>query len=162
MNKLRIQRPILGGFVATLAMTMLMYAAPLMGMPKMDVAAMLGSMLGGSWWLGLTMHFINGTILFSLIYSYLFYPAVCARPWQKGTLWGLTLWFLAQVMVMPMMGSGFFSAQTASPVKSVMGSLLGHLLYGVILGAIVTTGSEAATACVREARTPDSGVPAPS
>ncbi len=153
MNRIRIQRAIWGGFVATLAMTMLMYAAPLMGMPRMDIAAMLGSMLGGSWWMGLMMHFINGTVFFPLIFVYLFYPAVCARPWQKGLLWGLTLWLLAQVMVMPMTGMGIFSSHTPSPVMSVMGSLVGHLIYGGILGAISISGTPQEISCVPKVRT---------
>ena len=48
MEKANVSRALLAGFVATLVMTMMMYAAPLMGMPKMDIAAMLGSMLIGA------------------------------------------------------------------------------------------------------------------
>jgi hypothetical protein len=33
------------GLVATAIMTMLMYAAPMMGMPKMDMGQMIGSMV---------------------------------------------------------------------------------------------------------------------
>ena len=154
MNRPKIQRTILGGFAGTLAMTTLMYTGPLLGFPKMDIAAMLGSMLGGSWWMGLMMHFINGTIIFPLAFAYLFYAAVCARPWQKGMLWGLTLWSLAQVMVMPVMGMGFFSAHTPSPVTAVMGSLIGHLLYGVVLGVMGTAGTQQAAFCLPKAQMP--------
>ncbi len=41
-------RAVLGGFVGTVVMTAMMYfVAPMMGL-RMDIAAMLGSMLGGS------------------------------------------------------------------------------------------------------------------
>jgi hypothetical protein len=53
----------------------------------------------------------------------------------KGTTWGIVLWFLAQTVVMPMMGGGFFSMAMGG-MMAVMGSLIGHLLYGSILGAI--------------------------
>jgi len=57
-------RAALGGFVGTLAMTAMMYIVePIMGL-RMDIAAMLGSMLGGSWTAGLMMHFVNGTVIF--------------------------------------------------------------------------------------------------
>ena len=56
--KPNIWRAILGGFVGTVAITMMMYwIGPMMGMMKMDIAASLGSMLGGSWALGMMMHF---------------------------------------------------------------------------------------------------------
>ena len=40
-------RAIGGGFVATLVMTMMIYIAPHMGMPNMDIAGMLGSVMNG-------------------------------------------------------------------------------------------------------------------
>src|SRR3990170_2446944 len=63
-------RATLGGFVGTLAMTAMMYmVAPMMGL-RMDVAEMLGSVLGGSWAAGMLMHFVNGTLIFPAIYTY--------------------------------------------------------------------------------------------
>ena len=78
---------------------MLIYGAPMIGMPKMDVAAMLGSMLSpgmpapasGAWWVGMMMHFINGTIISPLIYAYSLY-SLSGAPWVKGATWGLILW----------------------------------------------------------------------
>jgi len=47
-----VGRAMLGGFVGTLGMTGMMYmVAPMMGL-KMDIAQMLGSMLGNNWWAG--------------------------------------------------------------------------------------------------------------
>jgi uncharacterized membrane protein YagU involved in acid resistance len=126
-------------------MTMIMYAAPMMGMPKMDIAAMLGSMLNGgqmpqpssgSWLIGMMMHFVNGTIIFPLIYAYVLYRVLPGAPWLKGLTWGVILWLLAQLMVMPMMGMGFFSSNAPQALMAVMGSLLGHVIYGVVLGSI--------------------------
>ena len=62
-----IGRAILGGFVATPAMSVLMYTVdPLMGV-RVDIADVLGTMLGG-WTLGMIAHMINGSILFPLLY----------------------------------------------------------------------------------------------
>ena len=145
MNRVNVSRALLAGFVATLVMTMMMYAAPLMGMPKMDIAAMLGSLLNGGqmpapmsgpWWMGMVLHFINGVVLFPLIYAYLLYGVLPGSNWVKGMLWGVILWFVAQVMVMPLMGMGVFSSGAPQPVMSVLGSLMGHLVYGALLGAL--------------------------
>ncbi|MCI0419109.1 MAG: DUF1440 domain-containing protein, partial [Acidobacteria bacterium] len=103
-----VGRSVLGGFVGTVAITLMMYfVAPLMMGMKMDIAEMLGSMLGGSWWAGLMMHFVNGTIVFPLIYVFAISGRLPGGPTLKGTAWGAVLWILAQVVVMPMMGAGF-------------------------------------------------------
>ena len=63
-----ISRSILGGFVGTVAITMMMYVvAPMMLGHPMDIAKMLGSMLGDNWWAGIVMHFANGTVIFPLL-----------------------------------------------------------------------------------------------
>jgi Thiol:disulfide interchange protein len=145
MQNANPSKAVLGGFIATLAMTMMMYAAPMMGMPKMDLAGMLASMfsggqppqaMSGMWWMGMLIHFINGSVVFALIYAYVLYGWLAGSPWLRGLTLGLILWFLAQVMVMPMMGAGVFSANTPAPMMMVVGSLMGHMIYGAILGAI--------------------------
>lgn len=45
------------------------------------------------------------------------------------------LWLMAQTIVMPMMGGGLFSAAAGGMVAAVA-SLVGHLVYGSILGAV--------------------------
>ena len=43
---------------------------------------------------------------------------------------------MAQIMVMPMMGAGFFSMNAGAPMMMVMGSLIGHVVYGAVLGTV--------------------------
>lgn len=129
-------RAMVGGFVGTVAITLLMYyAAPMMTGQPMDIAAMLGSMLGGSWIGGMVLHVVNGIVVFPLVFTYALYDRLPGGPTMKGVVWGLVLWLLAQVMVMPIMGGGFFSAD-AGGLPAVMGSLMGHAIYGALLGAI--------------------------
>src|SRR5713101_4351185 len=128
-------RAAFGGFIGTLAMTAMMYfVAPMMG-PHMDIASMLGSMLGGSWTAGLIMHFVNGSVIFPAIYAYALYPRLPGSPALRGTAWGVALWLVAQTAVMPMMGAGLFSSAMGG-MMAAMGSLIGHILYGSLLGII--------------------------
>jgi uncharacterized protein DUF6789 len=130
-----IGKTIAGGFAGTVVMTMMMYlAAPMMGL-NMDIAAMLGGMLGIGWTGGMLMHFINGTIIFPLIYAFALYSRLPGSPAVRGTTWGVILWLIAQVLVMPMMGGGMFSSAMGG-MMAAAGSLVGHVLYGVLLGAI--------------------------
>jgi uncharacterized membrane protein YagU involved in acid resistance len=116
-------------------MTVMMYfVAPMMGL-NMDIAAMLGGMLGIGWAGGLLAHFVNGTIVFALIYALALYSWLPGSPILKGTVWGAILWLAAQLVVMPMAGAGVFSAAIGG-MMAAGGSLVGHLLYGSLLGAI--------------------------
>jgi hypothetical protein len=126
-------RAVLGGFVGTLAITFLMYAGgPMMGLPKMDIAAMLGSMLGG-WGMGMAMHVLNGVIISPAIYAFVLFAHLPGSPALRGVLWGVILWVLAQIVVMPMMGAGIFGLNMGG-IMPAMGSLMGHVVYGALLG----------------------------
>lgn len=88
-KRIRPLKPILGGFVGTTVMTLMMYfVAPMMLGKPMDIAGMLGGVLGGSWAMGLLMHFISGTIIFPLMYALLLYRGPAGEPWLRGTIWG--------------------------------------------------------------------------
>ena len=129
-------RSLLGGFAGTVAMTAMMYVvAPMMGL-NMDIAQMLGSMLGGSWAAGMLMHFVNGTLIFPLLYAFVLVRWLPGGPAAQGITWGVVLWLIAQTMVMPMMGAGFFSLGMG--VMAPVGSLIGHVLYGGILGVVAS------------------------
>lgn len=134
-NQPTFGRAVLGGLAGTAAMTAMMYGVgPMMGV-RMDIAAMLGSMLGGSWAAGMMMHFVNGALIFPATYTYVLYERLPGTPVVRGAAWGVALWLLAQIVVMPMMGAGLFSS-AAGGVMAVMASLVGHLIYGSLLGAV--------------------------
>lgn len=136
-------RAALAGVIGTVAMTVVgLYAAPLMGMPPMNPAEMLAGAMGGNMLLGWVGHFSIGVILaigYALVSDALPGPAAL-----RGALYGLAPFLLAQIAVMPMMGMPVFSGSVAM----AMGSLVGHLIYGGIVGAVYGTGEarHAATA----------------
>ena len=131
-----VNKTILGGLAGTAVLTMMMYlVAPIMLGHSMDIAAMLGSMLGNSWALGMAAHWMNGVVIFPLIYAFLVYKLLPGSPVVRGAIWGMVLWLIAQTMVMPMMGAGFFSSG-AGGMMAVVASLMGHILYGGVLGKI--------------------------
>lgn len=124
-----------GGLIATAAMTLLMVLAPMMGMPKMAIGNMLAGFMHIPVTLGWVMHFIIGTILaaaFLLVWE----QRLPGNGIIKGLLFSLIPFFMAQIVVMPMMGAGLFSIHTPVPMMMVMGSLIGHMVYGAVLGAV--------------------------
>ena len=116
-------------------MTALTYMAPLMGFPEMNIPKMLGDFMSVSVVVGWIAHFMIGT-MFALIYVYVFIGRLPGAPWLKGALYGILPWFLAQIMVNPMIGAGVFAVNTPAPLLAVVGSLMGHLVYGGVLGAV--------------------------
>jgi uncharacterized membrane protein YagU involved in acid resistance len=134
--KPNVLKTMLGGAAGTAVMTMTMYfvAPKMLGQP-MDVAAMLGTMMGNIWALGMAAHWMNGVVIFPLVYAFLLYKMLPGSSIARGAIWGVMLWLIAQVMVMPLMGGGFFSS-AADGMMAVLASLMGHILYGGILGQI--------------------------
>lgn len=136
--KPEIQKAVIGGAVGTAVMTlMMMYMAPMMtGMP-MDVAAMIGGMVG-SYTVGMIVHIMMGVIAFPLAYL-VFYNFVPGAPWARGMIWGVVLWLGAIIVVMPMAGAGFLMSNVGG-MMAVIAALMGHLVYGGLLGAIAGGG----------------------
>jgi uncharacterized membrane protein YagU involved in acid resistance len=131
MQYIQWGKAVLAGVIATAVMTVVgLWVAPLMGMPAMNPAEMLAMNMGGISALGWIAHFSIGTIL-ALIYA-----AVARRipgpPALRGALYGIAPFLVAQIVVMPMMGMPLFSGSAAM----ALGSLVGHLIYGAVLGGI--------------------------
>lgn len=132
MTNLNLGRSMLAGLAGTTAMTMLMLAAPLMGMPKMPIGDMLGSFLHIGATAGWGMHVVIGLTL-AVIYAGLVADRVPGAPALRGAIYGFGVFLLAQIVVTPMMGGGVFSGGN---IPMIMGSLMGHLVYGSLVGAI--------------------------
>jgi len=130
-------RTILAGAAGTAGMTMLMLAAPLMGLPKMPIGEMLGSFLGIGSAIGWAMHGMIGLVLAG-IYAFGFADRLPGGPAVRGSVYGFLVFLLAQLVVMPMMGAGVFSGGN---VPMIMGSLLGHLVYGALVGTVYGVGT---------------------
>lgn len=126
----------LGGLIGTAAMTMVgVWGAPMMGLAPMNPAEMLAGAMGGMLALGWVAHFMIGLVLaigYALVAKHLPGPAIA-----RGAVYSLAPWLMAQLLVMPMMGMPVFSGS----LMMAMGSLIGHLVYGAIIGGIIGSGA---------------------
>ena len=129
-----LRRTVLGGVIGTILMTLMMYfVSPVITGHRMDIAATLGSMMWDSWYLGMMVHVAIGAVVVPLFFAYIIYGLLPGAPWLKGLAWGLILWLVAQVVVLPMMGVGVFSSRMGG-MAAAIGSLIGHSVYGLALG----------------------------
>lgn len=135
MQHFNLTKATIAGLVGTAAMTVMMLMAPLMGMPEMNIGRMLAGFMGIPVAIGWAAHFMIGTVL-AVIYAAVFAARLPGSALMKGMLFGLIPWFMAQVVVNPMMGAGVFAVNTPAPAAMVMGSLIGHLVYGAVLGGV--------------------------
>jgi uncharacterized membrane protein YagU involved in acid resistance len=128
---INIGRAFVAGVIGTAAMTAVgLWVGPLMGLPPMNPAVMLAGAMGGSMVLGWLGHFMIGITL-AMGYG-LFGGSLPGPGWIRGAVYGLAPFLLAQIAVMPMMGMPFFSGFGLMAV----GSLVGHLVYGGLVGAV--------------------------
>jgi len=132
MSGLKLGRAVLSGLAATAVMTMLMLAAPMMGMPPMPIGEMLGQFLRIGTAAGWAMHVMIGLVLAG-IYAAFLAGRLPGAPALRGAIFGFAVFLVAQVVVTPMMGGGVFSGGNMAMIG---GSLMGHLVYGGIVGAI--------------------------
>ncbi len=105
LRQLNIGSVIVAGLIATGAMTLLMYTAPLIGLPKMDIMLALGSLF--PWQIspyipGAILHFGLGSAL-ALLYALLFAPVLPGPGWARGALYSVLPWLLAIFAMGPMM-----------------------------------------------------------
>jgi hypothetical protein len=107
--------------------------ATLMGV-RMEIVDTLATMLGG-WKMGMLVHVLNGAVVFPLAYALLFYRLLPGPTSVKGLTFGLVLWLASQLWVLPMIGAGLFSSHMGG-VRAAGMLLLGHLIYGVVLGSL--------------------------
>ena len=127
------------GLVGTAVMTALIYMMPLMGLPKMDIIGMLGTMFtadeGTANIVGTVVHFLLG-IIFAIIYAFL-WDSVIGDP---TALWGLAFGLvhgIIAVIVMPTMRN-----MHPRPPEMEMGPLLmaglivGHIIFGIVVALV--------------------------
>jgi uncharacterized protein DUF6789 len=144
MDQHRFGQAIKAGLIAWVVFTLVLYMAPLMGVPRMDLPAMLGGMFGlNSLALGWVMHLMIGVVL-ALIYAYWFVDVAGGAPWVRGLRFGVLPWLAMMIAIAPMlpvlnpmlakMPPGVFLANLG--IMAAMGSLLGHLIWGAVLGTV--------------------------
>ena len=133
-------RAIVAGFAATTAMTLALYAlvSVLTGQP-LD-----SDMLGGAvaWMPAMVLQFVNGSITLPLIYAYVVFRFLPGEPWLRGALWGVVLWCLTEILVMPLMRDALSGVTSiGATAVLVFGLLLVFLVYGTLLESLAGTAS---------------------
>ena len=151
----RIAASIVAGVMAGLVFGIMMHmmTAPTPEGGRMPVIAMVGQIVGSpSVTVGWLYHLFNSAVI-GAIFGWMLGQRV--RGYGSGFAWGATYgfawWILGGLVLMPvMLGMPVFAPLMMPEMRMVaMGSLVGHLIYGLILGGLfvaLTRGARVATA----------------
>jgi len=137
----KIQQSVISGIVATIAMTLLMVLGGVMGMPKMSPPAMLAAMMRMPVAIGWVMHFLIG-VIFAAGYVFLFnnWLKKISNQYLRGAVYGIVAFVLAQIGI-PVMESIFGSGNMPAPEGSLpllmIGSIMGHVVFGIVIALLV-------------------------
>ncbi len=103
MKSLKFGRALLAGSLATVAMTLLMYGWPLVGLPSMDIMAALGGVFPfdlSPYIMGSLIHLGMGISL-ALIYAMFFDPWLPGPGWLRGAMFSFIPWLFAITLLGP-------------------------------------------------------------
>ena len=131
----KIQKAIVGGILGTAAMTLVLFGAPLVGIPELRPPQMLSAMFGFPILDGWLMHFMIG-IIFAMMYVFVIskiLKKIGSTMW-KGTIFGVFAFIFGQIMI-TILGTLFTEAPpiAGSIVHVMMESILGHLIFGIVV-----------------------------
>ncbi len=132
---MNIKRAVGSGVAATAVMSAVAIMAPMMGMPKMDFGEMLGTnnpMMEVPYVMGWMLHFLVGVLL-AIVYAVGVVDRLSGAYVFRGVVFAMVPFVIAQSVMMPMMGSGFWSG---GDLMMITGSLVGHVVFGAVLGAV--------------------------
>jgi len=135
----KIRKAIVGGILGTTAMTMVLFGAPLVGIPKLNPPQMLSSMFSFPILDGWLMHFMIG-IIFAMMYVFVIrriLKKIHSTMW-KGTIFGVFAFIFGQIMI-SILGALFTEAppMEGSVIEMMMESVLGHLTFGIVVALYV-------------------------
>lgn len=138
MNTKIIQSSI-GGVIGAAVMSIVMWVAPMVGIPKMSPPDMLSMMLGVPIIVGWLMHFMIG-IIFAMTYAFYFINLVkkIRNSIFRGVIFGIAVFIFAQIMLAILDAvMGGMPPTEESIVLIMTGSIIGHIVFGIVVALFV-------------------------
>jgi hypothetical protein len=149
------------GFVATVLLTGIMVASQLLGLSRMDLPLMLGTIFvegaDRARVVGFLVHLVNGQV-FALLYAAAF-ALIGRATWWMGGLFGLLHGLAALTVIVPLLPGvhpRMASERTGPELRTVLEppgplglnyggqtplfTLLAHVAYGAVLGGFLSPG----------------------
>jgi hypothetical protein len=137
-----IRDAIVAGSTGRMAMILLIYGGPLIGLPRIDVVSMLGSLAApnkqDAVTLGGAIHFTMG-ILFAIIYAAFWSAGIGSPTWWWGLIFGAIHGLLVIVLLLLVFRIYPQLSQLINGLPVMVAILLNHMVFGVVVALVYSS-----------------------
>jgi hypothetical protein len=137
-----VRDAIIAGSTGRMAMLLLIYGGPLLGLPRIDVVSALGSLAApnkqDAVTLGGAIHFTMG-ILFAIIYASLWSLGIGSPTWWWGLIFGAVHGMLIIVMLYVVLHRYPQLSEILNGLPVMAAILLNHMVFGLVVALVYST-----------------------
>ncbi|TMD45356.1 MAG: hypothetical protein E6I90_07455 [Chloroflexi bacterium] len=137
-----VRDAIIAGSTGRMAMLLLIYGGPLIGLPRIDVVSALGSLAApnkqDAVTLGGAIHFTMG-ILFAIIYASLWSLGIGSATWWWGLIFGLVHGMLVIVSLYVVLHRYPQLSEVLNGLPVMVAILLNHMVFGLVVAIVYST-----------------------
>lgn len=134
-----IRDAIIAGSTGRMAMILLIYLGPFVGLPRIDAVAMIGSLAArnkeSAVTLGGAIHFSMG-VLFAIIYALLWGLGVGSPIWYWGIVFGMVHGIFISLMLLAALRTFPQLSDHIKPGPAIIGIILNHIVYGLVVAVV--------------------------
>lgn len=137
-----VRDAIIAGSTGRMAMLLLIYAGPLIGLPRIDVVSLLGSFAApnkqDAVTLGGAIHFSMG-VLFALLYATLWSVGIGSATWEWGLLFGALHGILVIGQLFLVMRRFPQLSEHFNTFPVMLSVLINHMIFGLVVAVVYVT-----------------------
>jgi len=137
-----VRDAIIAGSTGRMAMLLLIYGGPLLGLPRIDVVSALGSLAApnkqDAVTLGGAIHFTMG-VLFALIYAALWSMGIGSPTWWWGLIFGAVHGMLVMLMLFVVLRRYPQMSELMNGLPVIVAILLNHMVFGLVVAFVYST-----------------------
>ncbi|MFL5652651.1 MAG: hypothetical protein ACJ8CB_00485 [Ktedonobacteraceae bacterium] len=139
---IHIRDAIIAGSTGRMAMILLIYGGPLIGLPRWDVVSMLGSLAAPNKQeavtLGGAIHFTVG-IVFAIIYTALWSLGIGSATWWWGLIFGAVHGLLVILLLLVFLRMFSQLSELINEPRVMATIFLNHLVFGLVVAVVYST-----------------------
>jgi hypothetical protein len=136
---IHLRDAIIAGSTGRMAMILLIYGGPLIGLPRIDVIGMLGSLVApnklDAVTLGGAIHFTMG-VFFALIYTALWGIGIGYAIWWWGLIFGAVHGILVILTLFLGVHVSLLFSEGTNRVRVMLAILLNHMVFGLVVALV--------------------------
>jgi hypothetical protein len=80
--------------------------------------------------------YLVGGLAWALLYGLVVEPRLSGPPWRRGLTFAVLPWLVSLLVFLPLVGGGVLGLALGAGPLPIIGNLLLHVVYGLVLGAM--------------------------